>query len=431
MKKYLSSYPELVKEWHPTKNGDLNLYKCTHGMEKKVWWLCPKGHTYQSIIYERTRHDKPSGCPYCASKKVHKGNSLEVLYPKIAKEWHPTKNGERTSKEATYGSSKKAWWLCSKGHSYEATISNRTRMKSGCPFCAGKKASEDNNLQKHSPEIAREWHTTKNKNLIPKEVTHASHKKVWWLCPKGHSYQAVVKSRTTGTQTGCPKCSNQSSEPEVRILTELKWFFDEVKNRYKIDGVEVDIFIPSINLAIEYDGNFWHRNKKTRDLKKNNLLKNHNIHLIRVRQSPLNPLSENDIMVSKSHLLEKKNLDEIFSKIVPFVDNITKEKFKSYFSKSSFVNDELFNKYRSYFPSPFPEKSLLNTHPSIAKQWDYEKNAPLKPENFSHGANHKVWWLCSRNHSYESSINDRVRIIIKCPFCLGKKTLNYDLFKKP
>ena len=53
MKKYLSSCPELVKEWHPTKNGDLNLYKCTHGMEKKVWWLCSRNHSYQSRINDR------------------------------------------------------------------------------------------------------------------------------------------------------------------------------------------------------------------------------------------------------------------------------------------------------------------------------------------------------------------------------------------
>ena len=29
---------------------------------------------------------------------------------------------------------KKAWWLCTKGHSYKATVKNRTNNKSGCPF---------------------------------------------------------------------------------------------------------------------------------------------------------------------------------------------------------------------------------------------------------------------------------------------------------
>ena len=36
MKKLLSSYPHLVKEWHPTKNGDLTPNDVTHGVEKKA-----------------------------------------------------------------------------------------------------------------------------------------------------------------------------------------------------------------------------------------------------------------------------------------------------------------------------------------------------------------------------------------------------------
>ena len=60
----LTSFPHLVKEWHPTKNGELTLNDLTHGSKKKVWWLCPKGHDYYSSIQKRTRKEK-SGCPYC------------------------------------------------------------------------------------------------------------------------------------------------------------------------------------------------------------------------------------------------------------------------------------------------------------------------------------------------------------------------------
>ena len=144
MKKYLSSYPELVKEWHPKKNGDLTPKDITHGSTTKVWWLCNKGHSYETAPMERTRK-RPTGCPYCAGKKVHDGNSLELLFPQIAKEWHPIKNGSIKSKDMTFGSDKKAWWLCSNNHSYISTISNRTRMKSGCPYCAEKKASNERN----------------------------------------------------------------------------------------------------------------------------------------------------------------------------------------------------------------------------------------------------------------------------------------------
>ena len=65
----LSSYPHLVKEWHPTKNGELTPNNLTHGSNKKVWWLCSKGHSYDSIICNRTSKN-PTGCPYCSGNKT-------------------------------------------------------------------------------------------------------------------------------------------------------------------------------------------------------------------------------------------------------------------------------------------------------------------------------------------------------------------------
>ena len=153
------------------------------------------------------------------------------------------------------------------------------------------------------------------------------------------------------------------------------------------------------------------------------------IHLVRVRQHPLKPLTENDVMVGYS--LEKKDLDEILKRIVPYVDNTTKEKINTYLAQSSFINDELFKKYRSYFPSPFPENSLLVTHPLLSEEWDYEKNYPLRPENFTYGSHQKVWWLCPIGHSNESKIQSRAekKKPRGCPYCSGRKTLNYDLWK--
>ena len=64
MRKMLSSYPKLVREWHPTKNDDAKPENFTYGSRKKVWLLCPKGHEYPAAIGERTRKD-PTGCPEC------------------------------------------------------------------------------------------------------------------------------------------------------------------------------------------------------------------------------------------------------------------------------------------------------------------------------------------------------------------------------
>ena len=50
----LSSYPQLVKEWHPSKNGELTPDDFTHGTHKKVWWLCSNGHSYEQLIKNKT-----------------------------------------------------------------------------------------------------------------------------------------------------------------------------------------------------------------------------------------------------------------------------------------------------------------------------------------------------------------------------------------
>ena len=421
-------FPEIASEWHPSKNAELTPKDFTHGSKSKVWWLCPEGHSYVSTINQRTSLNK-TGCSYCAGKKINHSNNLEILFPEIANEWHPKKNKDLTPSEVTHGTSKKVWWLCTKGHSYASTVNQRTSMNSKCPYCLGRRVSEDNNLLILFPEIAKEWHPSKNRELTPKDFTQGSKSKVWWLCSKGHSYKSVIKNRTGSNQNSCPHCSNQSSEPEIRILSELQWFFNEVKHRYKLKGVEIDVFLPNIGIAIEYDGNYWHKGKTVKDLEKNKFLLSHNIKLIRVREYPLELTSENDVLV-RTRILAKKDLDGILKKIVPFVDINIKEKINSYLSHSSFVNDEFFKKYRSYFPSPFPEKSLLKTHPLIAKEWDYEKNYPLKPENFSHGSVNKSWWLCPKGHSYDATINNKTgKKPTGCPYCSGKKTLNLDLFK--
>ena len=102
------THPQLAAEWHPTKNGDLTPENVTYGSNKKVWWLCPKGHDYQAKIGNRAMLGR--GCPYCAGKRVIVGiNDLATTHPQLAAEWHPAKNGDLTPRNVTYGSGKKVW----------------------------------------------------------------------------------------------------------------------------------------------------------------------------------------------------------------------------------------------------------------------------------------------------------------------------------
>lgn len=73
----VSDFPEVVKEWHPSKNDGLTPEKVSAGSSKKIWWKCNKGpdHEWKTKINHRTG-DKQSGCPYCIGLKVSVTNSL-------------------------------------------------------------------------------------------------------------------------------------------------------------------------------------------------------------------------------------------------------------------------------------------------------------------------------------------------------------------
>jgi hypothetical protein len=160
-KRYLSDFPDLLKEWHPTKNKYLSPDKISYRSSKKVWWKCSKGsdHEWLAFIYSRTTG---RGCPFCAGKKVSVTNSLATLFPQIAKEWHPTKNFNLTPDDIVAGTSKIFWWICSKGSDHEWRTSPYHRINgTSCPFCAGKKISVTNSLVTVSPLIAKEWHHKK------------------------------------------------------------------------------------------------------------------------------------------------------------------------------------------------------------------------------------------------------------------------------
>lgn len=203
------SHPELSKEWHREKNF-FTPDDYTFGSNEKVWWLCQKGpdHVWKASICERTGNK--TGCPYCDGKEVSVTNSLKSLYPKVAREWHGAKNGNITPADVTAQANKSFFWQCAKSphHIWKARVANRTTRGSGCPYCAGKIASRENNLRSTHPAIAKEWHASKNGILKPSEVTEKSAKSVWWQCKRvpEHEWQTKIQTRTN-YKTGCPFCA--------------------------------------------------------------------------------------------------------------------------------------------------------------------------------------------------------------------------------
>ena len=225
--------PELVKEWHPTLNGDLKPSDVTAGSHKKVWWECEKGHKWQATIKHRTI--AKSGCPYCAGRLPIVGETdLASRRPDLLKEWDYVKNIERPE-SFTVGSGKKVWWICSNGHSWEMEITKRTGANYMCPICSGRKVVKGlNDLLTEYPWVKDEWDYKKNKKN-PEEYTSYSNAKVWWKCNAGHSWETRIHLRTKRND-GCPYCSGRRVIPgENDLVTQGfsvidEWDYEKNKN---------------------------------------------------------------------------------------------------------------------------------------------------------------------------------------------------------
>jgi len=212
-----SAYPQVAKQWHPTKNAGLSVspQSIAPHAHTKIWWKCEKGHEWQAQVNSRVRG---SGCPVCTNRIVKSGeNDLATTHPILAKQWNHPKNMPLKPENFTAGSHAKMWWTCEKGHEWQASIHARSNG-TGCPVCAGKTVVAGfNDLRSVFPQIAAQWHPTKNGNLFPEAVAPYSNRSVWWICERGHEYRSAISHRTS-ERSACPYCTGRKVIPGFNDL---------------------------------------------------------------------------------------------------------------------------------------------------------------------------------------------------------------------
>ena len=249
-------------------DSELEPSQVTSGSPKKVGWTCDKGHHFVRIIH---KHVAKKTCPVCQGYVVLSGfNDLATKSPEIAKEWHPTKNAERDPSAEFDASGVSAWWLCQTcGHEWYTTPFERTRNTTGCPRCSGRVVSPGvNDLATRRPDLLAEWDYAKN-SVRPCDVSEFSHVGVWWKCTvnPSHVWRTSPSNRAT---RGCGTCfkSAQSSRSETELYAFVKTAVTgEVRSHASdvISPYEVDVFIPDHNLALEYNGVYWHSEATSTD----------------------------------------------------------------------------------------------------------------------------------------------------------------------
>ena len=415
-------YPDIAKDWDYEKNAGMGPDEIMPHSGKKVWWKCSEcqREAFTSPA-ERIRRPCKHGQRKNNTNYLIKGNTLKSKYPEIASEWHPSKN-DVTPDTIPPKARRSAWWLCKEcGFEWIAPVYSRVGNNTKCPFCAGVRIITGiNDLQTKRPDLIDEWDYEKN-STKPKDVGVSSRIKAWWVCGTcGTHYQAAIYNRTY-ENSGCPKCSKEKkvSFPEKAVFYYLKKEFEDAcentaPEESAFGKMNFDIWIPSIMTGVEYDGSLWHQDS-SRDIRKDQLAKDHNITVVRIREQGCSKLDS-----GVSHIiwtvpfrynqwicLENAIL-QLFALLNKDIDreiiSIERDKSEIY---------ELMNLRAK-------ENSLAVRFPALAIEWHPDKNGVLTPDNVPARSGRTVWWKCtSCGFEWETSPANRTKAYggTGCPNC--------------
>lgn len=398
-------FPMLLKYWADERDPN----KIGRTSKKKIRFICENNRE----IFISPHYISKLKDIFLPFQKVKSENRIHILRPDIEKFYDKQKNTLPFNKITT-GMNIDLHFKCEKGHYFSKKAKHLVGYSTlNCMICAGRDLSYDNRLDIYDPLLLKEWDFHKNKET-PDMFPYNSNKKVWWKCENNHSWKAAISERT-GTRyknkpaTKCPYCYTFSkSRLELIIFSELHQFFSHVTSGEKILDKEVDIFIKDLNLAIEYDGAYFHKNKYKKDKEKNNILEENGFSVLRIREKGLrriNPIDyifnpENDIFEPIEYIL----------KYILKHYNFNRKKeieIRKYLNKKESTNLKFFNKilYRN--------KISKITCPVKISCYSDKNKLPI--HYYGNGSGFKATWECpSCKHNWQSRISQS-KII--CPSC--------------
>jgi hypothetical protein len=408
-----TTHPELAAQWHQSKNGSLLPEQVIAGTNKKIWWVCDKGHEWQAS--GNSRAGRESGCSICKGKKVLRGfNDLATTHPNLANEWHPTLNETLEPNDVLAGTHKIIWWKCARGHSWQASGKARV-FGSGCPTCAGKViVAGFNDLATANPELADQWHPTKNLELTPHAVAPGSHKSVWWVCEMGHEWQVAIGARARGAN--CPICSGQ----QVQIgYNDLATRDPEIAKHWhpSLNGALKPTDITSgsgIKIWWVCDkGHEWQISADSRKRGANCPICAGKKVLAGVNDlRTINPNLAAQWHPTKNEALCASDVTANSGKSAWWICEFGHE------WKSAIYNRQL----GQGCPVCVGQKVLMgfndlaSRNPEVATQWSPTKNGLISPTEVIAGTNKLFWWVCSEGHEWRTSPSKRLSGQ-GCPTC--------------
>jgi len=410
----------LAKEWDAAKNGTIAFELVTPGSSKIFWWKCSENHSWQARFSNRING---ANCPYCAHTIPIKGeNDLLTLFPAIAADWHPDKNGSLTASDLLSHSNKYVWWKCRAGHEWRAQVNNRTSFNNQCPYCTNKlPIGGETDLSTLYPDIAREWHPTKNGTLKAYDVLPNSNKSVWWICEHHHEWKTKISHRASGTD--CPYCSGLRP---IIGKTDLLTLFPAIAADWH-PAKNADL-LPNCVTSQSHKKFWWvcrygHEWESSVSHRVNG--RNCPVCCGRKIVTGINDLATIAPSISTEWDYQK-NVDLQPTGISPHSNKsawwlcIKGHSWKTSINNRANGSGCPFCNQNRLIPE---ETSLAVINPELSAEWDYVKNAPFTPKDVTAFCNDSHWWICNQGHHWKNSVSNRSNGQ-DCPFCSGRLAIS-------
>ena len=274
-------------------------------------------------------------------------------------------------------------------------------------------------------ELMAEWNWEKNNELgfDPKTLTLGSGQKVWWKCQKGHEWQTAISNRSKGS--GCPYCSGRYAIKGENDLETINPTLSKEWNYEKNNELTPADVLPSSNKKVWWKcqkGHEWQAPIGNRNIGRGcpycagqKVLKGEN------DLQTVNPVLANEWNYEKNNGLTPMDVMPNSSKKVWWKCSKGHEWQATIGSRNSGIGCP----YCAGKLAIMGETDLLTINPTLANDWNYEKNGNLKPENFTANSGKKVWWKCSKGHEWQATIASRNNGN-GCPYCYKEKRKKRD-----
>lgn len=347
------------------------------------------------------------------------GQDLASLYPEIAAEWDHEKNDLNPNVYFPY-SNVYVHWICKHHHRWSARINNRTRLRTQCPYCSGiKPIIGKTDLASLFPEVAAQW--APENSGTPSDVTARSNRLIVWRCNKGHRWKTKVYHRTDGEE--CPYCRENNT---VSKAYNLETMYPDIAARWH----------PTANDTRKPSEFTPHSHYKAWWLcEKGHSYSSQIYYQTRGVRCPICAGKKviagvNDLESLAPNLAAEWDLFQNGSILPRHVSLHTNQR---YFWKCSACN-------YSWLASPNNRSrgtgcpsckhccvdsnvnSLAVINPTLALQWDMQRNTPLTAHDIAAYDNRSYYWLCPEGHSWRASPANRNKGT-SCPFCQHKKSI--------